>query len=595
MTEVSPTLAQIEQRSARAIDAIAKRPWLAAAVLIAIALICYLPGLLALPPLDRTDVFYAESSRAMLERGDLLDARFVEQQFAFRPIGIYWLQIASGKLLGPGAWDAISTYRFPSLLGGLLAVLAVWCLLRPLLGPRGSLIAAAFYAVTPIVALQAQLAIPEGPLLLAAAVAQLSLLRIYCAAEGERHTGLAIIFWTAQGFGILLNALAVPILSLSTIIALFIFDRKAGWLKRLRPLMGVPAMIVMAAPWILVRAHIDGGVPFSSLTSWELLNALGGAQDMKLHAAPFTFTLVVIVGFLPGAVLLVPGIKGLWTGRAAALQRFLFAWLFGYLAYLELISSKPALYTVQAVFPAAAAAAALALERNGHLEIPPGMLRLPWWLVLAVMAALLSGVMWIAGVPPNVGIVMGALIVTAMITLAAITASKNLVAAWLVTIVAGVALFVGFMFGAVMPHSEKAWPAERIAAAIAPLQRCVSGPVRVVGFREPSTIFTLGRQSIIVLPEEIADWLAGGEGGITVVEDRWDGEFQAALLAPGAELARRVGCLEAFNVMRGCPLAFSIYVRGKAKLDASCAVAPANVCKRSVPPPQDNVATSRCY
>ncbi|MFA9550018.1 MAG: ArnT family glycosyltransferase [Hyphomicrobium sp.] len=200
MTEVSPTLAQIEQRSARAIDAIAKRPRLAAAVLIAIALLCYLPGLLALPPVDRTDVIYAESSRAMLERGDLLDARFLEQQFAFRPIGVYWLQIASGKLLGPGAWDAISTYRFPSLLGGLLAVLAVWWLLRPLLGPRGSVIAAAFYAVTPIVALQAQLAIPEGPLLLAAAVAQLSLLRIYyCAAEGERHTGLAIFILGCAG------------------------------------------------------------------------------------------------------------------------------------------------------------------------------------------------------------------------------------------------------------------------------------------------------------------------------------------------------------------------------------------------------------
>ena len=38
-------------------------------------------------------------------------------------------------------------------------------------------------------------------------------------------------------------------------------------------------------------------------------------------------------------------------------------WLVGYLAYLELIASKPALYTVQAMFPAAAVAAALVLER----------------------------------------------------------------------------------------------------------------------------------------------------------------------------------------------------------------------------------------
>lgn len=594
MTEVSPTLAQFEQRSARAIDVAAKRPWLAAALLIAIGLICLLPGIVALPPVDRTEVIYAESSRAMLERGEFLDARFLEQRSPFRPIGIYWLQIASGKLFGAGAWDSIATYRIPSLLAGLLAVLAVWWLLRPLLGPQASLIAAAFYAVTPIVALQTQLAIPEGPLLLAMALAQLSLLRIYCAGESERHAGLAILFWCAQGFGILLNALAVPILSLSTIIALFIFDRRLGWLMRLRPLWGLPLVIVIAAPWLLVRAHIDGGVPFQSLTWWKFLKALGGAQDMKWQAAPFTFTLALIVGFLPGAVLLVPAVKGLWTDRAAALQRFLFAWLVGYLAYLELIASKPALYTVQAIFPAAAAAAALALERNGHLEIPPGMVRLPWWLVLAVMAGFFASLLGLAGTPPNVLIVIGALIVTALITLAAITASQNLVAAWLVFIIVGFASFVGFMFGGLLPHSEKAWPAARIAEAVAPLQRCVSGPVRVVGFREPSTIFALGRQSI-VLPDELANGIAGGEEGIAVVEDRWDAAFQTELVARGVKLGPRVGCVEAFNVMRGCLLHFSIYAAGKDKLDASCAVAPANVCKKPISKPQGDAAESDCY
>jgi 4-amino-4-deoxy-L-arabinose transferase-like glycosyltransferase len=594
MTEVSPTLAQFEQRSARAIDVAAKRPWLAAALLIAIGLICLLPGLLALPPVDRTEVIYAESSRAMLERGEFLDARFLEQRSPIRPIGIYWLQIASGKLFGAGAWDSITTYRIPSLLAGLLAVLAVWWLLRPLLGPQASLIAAAFYAVTPIVALQAQLAIPEGPLLLAMALAQLSLLRIYCAGESERHTGLAIMFWCAQGFGILLNALAAPILSLSTIIALFIFDRRLGWLMRLRPLWGLPLVIVIAAPWLLVRAHFDGGVPFQSLTWWKFLKALGGAQDMKWQAAPFTFTLALILGFLPGAVLLVPAVKGLWTDRAAALQRFLFAWLIGYLAYLELVASKPALYTVQAVFPAAAATAALALGRNGNLEIPAGMLRLPWWLMLAVMVVYFASVLWLAGTPPGVFIVTGAIVITALFTLAAITAGRNLAAAWLVSIVAGVALLLGFTFGVLLPHLERVWPAARIAEATAPLQRCVSGPVRVVGFREPSTVFVLGRQSI-VFPDKLAAWIAGGSEGIAVVEDRWDGEVQAELLARGAKLGQRAGCIEAFNIMRGCPLSFSIYVTGKQTLDDSCSVAPANVCKGSPPPHGTNHNSSRCY
>ena len=136
---------------------------------------------------------------------------------------------APAKLLGRWAWDDIATYRLPSLLAGILAVLATWWLTRPLLGDRRAVIAAALFAVSPIVALQATLSIPEGPLLLAIVVAQLALLRLYCAPDSDRdkQLWLALAFWAAQGGGMLLNALAVPILSLATIIALYVMDRRA--------------------------------------------------------------------------------------------------------------------------------------------------------------------------------------------------------------------------------------------------------------------------------------------------------------------------------------------------------------------------------
>jgi len=64
----------------------------------------------------------------------------------------------------------------------------------------------------------------------------------------------------------------------------------------------------------------------------------------------------------------------------------------------------------------------------------------------------------------------------------------------------------------------------------------------------------------------------------------------------GVELPLRSGCVEAINVMRGCPLSFSIYVTGQEKLDASCAVAAANVCKMSIPAArQSGSAKSRCH
>ncbi len=586
------SLERLECPSRCALDRLATRPRLAAAALVLLALVCYLPGVLRLPPVDRTEVVYAQAARDMLKRGDLIDAQFHGERAPFRPIGITWLQMASAKLLGKHVRGAIATYRLPSLIGGILAVLSVWWLLGPLLGSRGALISAALFAVSPIVALQAQLAIPEGPLLLAACLAQLTLLRLYCGPDPKSATWLALLFWAAQGCAMLLNALAVPILSLSTIIALFVFDRRLDWLARLRPLMGVPLMLIIAAPWLLVRAHFDGGVPFSGLTWPELLRALGGAQDMKWKAAPFTFTLAALLGFMPGILLLVPAARNLWTQRGAALQRFLLCWIVGYLAYLELIASKPALYTVQAMFPAAAAAAALALEKDGRLALPEYMLRLPAWLVLAGMAALFAGVLYVSHTQATFALVLGALLVTGALTLAAAAARRKLAAAWVSSSVAGFALFLAFVFGMLLPGLQRGWPATRIAKAIAPLEHCVLGPVSVVGLREPSTTFVLGRDSE-ASPKTIADHMADGDEGIAVVEDRWHGDLMQELQNRRAELPARAGCVQVFNVMRGCPLSFSIYITGAPSLDPECKIAKRYACKDPPPPPTPG-APSRC-
>ena len=292
----------------------------------------------------------------------------------------------------------------------------------------------------------------------------------------------------------LLNALAVPILSLATLIALYVMDRRLDWLWRLRPLVGIPLMLAIAAPWLLIRAHFDGGVPFSGLTWGEFIRALGGAQDMKWKAAPLTFTLAFLLGFLPGAVLLWPALQNLWRERGDALQRFLFAWIVGYWLYLELIASKPALYTVQAMFPAAAAAVALVLDRglpeaawqSGKLAIPPRMLRLPAWLVMGGTIAMFAAIVNIARAPSTFLIVVGATLVAVLFTFAARAAGEWRAAAWLTTSVAGFALFIVYTFAVLMPSAEIGWPAPRIAEAVAPLRRCVIGPVGVVGFREPS-------------------------------------------------------------------------------------------------------------
>ena len=51
------------------------RRW-GAAVLIALSLVLFVPGFFTLPPLDRDEARFAQSSRQMVASGDLIDIRF---------------------------------------------------------------------------------------------------------------------------------------------------------------------------------------------------------------------------------------------------------------------------------------------------------------------------------------------------------------------------------------------------------------------------------------------------------------------------------------------------------------------------------------
>ena len=330
--------------------ALASRPGRASLALLALCLAVYLPGLLRLPAVDRTEIIYAETTRDMAARGTWTDPRYGDVVHQYRPIGTFWLQGAARALFGEAHARDIRIYRLPSLIFVTLAVLALFWLGQAIVGAEAALIASALFAVAPLTVLVSQLAIAEGLSLLPATVAMLALLRIYTTspgeparsgpstspsprslrgegrgegrpqtpaqasaphasplpASGERESDrwtLPLLFWAAVGLGVLINALLVPILIVATLIALYVMDRDLSWLKRLQPLVGIPLALLIASPWLIVRAHQDG-TPFAGLSWREFLAALGGAQDMKLRAFPGTFVLALLLGFLPGTALL---------------------------------------------------------------------------------------------------------------------------------------------------------------------------------------------------------------------------------------------------------------------------------------------------
>ncbi len=557
--------------------ALASRPQAASMALFLLCLIVYLPGFVRLPAVDRTEAIYAETTRDMVQRGDWTDPRYGTDVHQYRPIGTFWAQGLSRLLWGEAHARDIQVYRLPSLIFVTLSVLALFWLGSAIVGTEAALIAAALFAVAPLTVLVSQLAIAEGLSLLPATIAMLALAWFYTtsgpfspaqavtgfprqlSARGERN--LALLFWSAIGVGMLINALLVPILVLATLIALYAFDRDFSWLKRLRPLIGIPLALVIASPWLIVRVHQDG-VPFGGMSWGDFLAALGGAQDMKLRAFPGTFVLALLLGFIPGTALLASATSRLWNTRSQRLASFLLAWVIGYLIYLEALSSKPGTYMVQTMFPALAlAVGSLVVSETGGGKRPDWSMSIWPTALAAIPLAIFAAIYAFAGELPSLATAILIAIIASLFIWSGRLIHEGLLRGWATIGVITMALFAITLLGIVLPSINKIWPVAEIERAIA---RCQGSSIDLVGFREPTGRFVLGasdRQA----PETIADAKGNDAGRLLIVEDRWVKRMNTALAASShPPLPSPSGCVSAYNAMRGCPVYFRIYDVGAA-------------------------------
>ncbi|MGQ0455422.1 MAG: ArnT family glycosyltransferase [Hyphomicrobium sp.] len=540
---------------------VAAAPLLASAVaLLALCLAVYLPGALRLPAVDRTEVVFAETTRDMVARGAWTDPRYGDAVHQFRPIGTYWAQGAAATVAGEKRARDIRVYRAPGLIAVTLAVLALYWLAAPLVGATTALVASALFAVAPLTVLVSQLAIAEGLSLLPATVAMMALMRLYASERDRESPWLALLFWAALGLAMLVNALLVPILVAATLIALFVLDRELSWLRATRPLIGVPVALAIASPWIMVRAAQDG-TPFAGMDVWEFLAALGGSQDMKLRAFPGTFVLALLLGFLPGTALLAPAALRLWNGRDQRLAKFLIAWVLGYLVYLEALSSKPGTYMVQTMFPALALGVAMLVTAHDENAAAPRWHAIPWPPLAAIFALALFAVVYGASAEsPSLLAIPLILAVAALFYVSAAEGRAGRLIDWAKWSVSALGLFAVTLLAVVLPGIDKLWPARQLQAAIA--SACPNAPnlgVGALGFREPSGIFELR------LPHatQSTDALFEQNPKIAIVESRWLARAFVANAARGhgQNIGAPLGCVAALNVMRGCPLSFTIYQR----------------------------------
>lgn len=549
----------------------------AVAALLLLSLVLFLPGFSSLQPMDRDEPRFAQATKQMLETGDYIAIRFQNEARNKKPAGIYWLQAGAVKLgetLGISeARTTIALYRLPSLLSAIAAVLLTYWALLVFGGRRVALIAAALFAATILLTVEARLAKTDA-LLTACCVAMMGAL---ARAWVPRVTGVAgdatalplgvrAIFWGALALSILVKGPVGLLIVALPAIALSIWLRSARWLLALKPLTGVVLVLALVAPWFIAITIETKGAFFAEAVGKDMLGKVGSGQE-KHWGPPGAYFIAFFGTAWPLAPFAAIAAQTIWRERRNDSVAFALAWIIPAWLIFEAVPTKLPHYVLP-LYPAIALLVARALV-NGSLApsqrwgARPAMVLLPLIPVLALFLLPAAGwgldrtITWVA-VP---GLFAAAAI--AIIGWLAYCAG-NIWRSTLLAIASSV-VFIATVLGVTQPQLAGLRTSPRLADAMhaaAASSGCADLQALTAGYREPSLVFLTRTDLVMADGAAAADWIRSGACRIAFLTAPEEVAFQQKLAGSPVQpqlLTRIAG----FNLNGGKRLDIGVWLRGQ--------------------------------
>jgi 4-amino-4-deoxy-L-arabinose transferase-like glycosyltransferase len=361
-------------------DRLIESRW-AHAVLAGLVFLLALPGLFALPTLDRDEGRFAEASSEMLESGDFVVIRYHDELRNKKPVAIHWFQsVAVAVTGGPGERN-IADYRIPSLLGAMLAAVATLWAGSALFSRRAAFIGALLIGTTLLLTTEANIAKTDAAQCGILVLGMGALAHLRAGTGGKWH---GVLFWICLSLGVLLKGPIAPLVCFSAIGALFLWERKYEWAKPLLYWVGLSLFCIMTIPWYVAVQVATQGEFLSEAVRVDLGQKLVDAAEG--HAGPpGMHTAALPLLFWPGTLLLIPGIwlavsrlmkrNGgaasanatrtatalAWEEREAGAWRFLACWVVPSWIVFEIAPTKLVHYTLP-MYPALALMAGAAAD-----------------------------------------------------------------------------------------------------------------------------------------------------------------------------------------------------------------------------------------
>ena len=520
-----------------------------------------------LAPIDRDEARFSQASKQMVKSKDFITIKFQDEYRAKKPAGIYWLQAASAALFGT---SDIANYRLPSLAGYLasFALLIGFARMMNLTGWGGlaPMMAGLLLASNFIIFAEAHLAKTDSVLLALIIWQQMALFDIY-RRRIEGQAGASYIqFWIAIGLGILVKGPIAPTVAFATIAMVTLFDRNFLLLSQLRFLRGIVIASAIIAPWAVSVQIATQGAFLDIAIKADFLAKVQSAQES--HGAPFgTYFLLLPLLAFPAS---------LFAGQLAMIGkqvfardtgRFVVAWLIGYWVLIEFVPTKlphyvlpllPALWLCLLLVMAYPAKASKWRVRLGYgITAFAGASGMALALVLGVLALRYGG------------IGSGAAFFFSMLVVLLTGVLLSLFWRWMKRPQSGLmASILGFgalihviIIAGVIANTHRIHPSTALAKMIADLENRPA-LIAAAGYHEPSMVFLLGRDVLLVQEVEAALLLAEAQDGLAIIEDRKKSDFLATISKLQLQVTQ-VGRIDGFNISKGKDITLGLYQRTK--------------------------------
>ncbi len=540
----------------------------AVAVLLVAALLSFLPGFFAIPPIDRDEARFAQATKQMVESGDYIDIRFQDEVRYKKPVGIYWLQagvVKAASALGfPRALTTIWLYRIPSLVGAVGAVLLTYWTALAFVSRRAAVLAGLMMASSILLGIERLIAKTDAMLLLTVVAAMGALARAYLSEQRERLDAasawkVAVVFWTALAAGVLLKGPLIVMIAGLTAITLLIVDRSMRWLLVLKPIAGVVWFALLVLPWFLAILARAGDAFFAESVGQDLLSKVVSGQES--HGAPpgYYFALFWLT-FWPAATLAALAAPAVWSARREPGTKFLLAWLVPSWIVFEIVVTKLPHYVLP-LYPAIAILIAGIVDARLLSRAPRLAAGTVWWFVVAVLvglAAIVAPIMiarqfgllaWpVIGVAAVLGFLAWRLYETD-------GAEQSLLRAVVAAILIAIATF-----SLIVPSLGQLFPSVTLARILRD-SGCAHPVAAAAGYQEPSLVFLAGTSTRLTDAAGAAEFLRGGDCRFAFVEARQERSFAQRAEAIGLRYARGPR-VDAINLSTGSTVTIAVYRSG---------------------------------